>query len=63
MSNYNVLSDETTKKIEQMQELGKPSEFAFKNEDVIRRNNIAKDTPSIWRPSFAQDIDKILHCP
>ena len=63
MSNYNVLSDEVTRKIEQMQASGKPSEFAFKNENVIRRNNIAKDTPSVWRPSFAQDIDKILHCP
>ena len=63
MSNYNVLSLETTKKIEQMQAIGKPSEFAFKNEDVTRRNTIAKDTPSIWRPAFAQDIDKIMHCP
>lgn len=63
MPNYNVLSNDTTKKIEQMLNDGKPSPYAFENKNVIRRQDTDRDRANIWRPTFARDIDKILHCP
>ncbi len=63
MPNYNVLSSDTTKRIEQMQKEGKLSTFAFSDSNVIRRQDTERDRASIWRPTFAHDIDKILHCP
>ncbi len=63
MPNYNTLSDSVTKQIQGMLETGRPSEFAFKNENVIRRQNVAKDAATVWRPPFVHDIDKIMHSP
>lgn len=63
MPNYNVLSNDTTKKIEQMLNDGKPSPYAFENKNVIRRQDADRGRANIWRPTFARDIDKILHCP
>ena len=63
MPNYNVLSNDTTKKIEQMLNDGKSSPYAFENKNVIRRQDTDRERANIWRPTFARDIDKILHCP
>ncbi len=37
-------------------------DLSFKEESVIRRNG-NKDIPSLIRPAFVRDIDKIMHCP
>ena len=63
MPKYEVLSPELAKQIEKDQENGTLPPMAFPNGKVIRRQDLARDTASIWRPTFVHDIDKILHCP
>ena len=36
--------------------------FGFDDAKAVRRDN-GRDTPSVWRPAFVRDIDKIMHCP
>ena len=62
MLKYEVLSKETEKKIEKFRASGGVSPFAFKEEDVIRRN-VERDKATLIRPAFIRDIDKIMHCP
>lgn len=62
MSPYEELSPELTRRIETENELGTYVRYAFDQRNVIRRNMDA-DKPSVWRPAFVQDIDKIIHCP
>ncbi len=63
MPKYEVLSREMTERIRRERENGSFVSMAFKNEDVQRRLELAKDHGSIWRPTFVHDIDKIMHCP
>ena len=63
MPKYETLSRELTQIIEQTQKSSSPSPFAFSDRHVIRRQNLAKDTATVWRPTFVHDIDKIMHCP
>ena len=63
MPNYNVLSNDITSKIEQMQKEGSLSPYAFGNDGATRRVSDDRDRANIWRPTFTRDIDKILHCP
>ena len=63
MPKYEVLSEELTERIRLERESGSFSRVAFENERVIRREQLAKDRGSIWRPTFVHDIDKIMHCP
>ncbi|MBR4891323.1 MAG: HD domain-containing protein [Clostridia bacterium] len=37
-------------------------DLSFNENNAIRRN-FGKDKPSVIRPAFARDIDKIMHCP
>ena len=30
---------------------------------AFRRVNLDTDLPTVWRPSFIKDVDKIMHCP
>ncbi len=62
MPNYNALSEELTKRIEEDRKNGTMPNFAFREEDTLRRNP-SRDTANIWRTAFIRDIDKILHCP
>lgn len=63
MPNYNVLSSDIANEIKQMQAAGQLSPYAFSDSSVIRRQDTDRDRANIWRPTFARDIDKILHCP
>ena len=62
MPNYNALSEELTKRIEEDRKNGTMPNFAFREENALRRNP-SRDTANIWRTAFIRDIDKILHCP
>ena len=63
MPNYEALSKEISDRIANERKTGNYVKVAFDNDKVIRRQNIAKDSASIWRPTFVHDIDKIMHCP
>ena len=63
MPKFETLSKEITKKIEFVKKERLGSSLAFDDSNVIRRKSVAKDTATIWRPTFVRDIDKIMHCP
>ncbi len=63
MPKFESLSKEITKKIEFVKKERLGSSLAFDDADVLRRKYVAKDTATIWRPTFVRDIDKIMHCP
>ncbi len=62
MLKYEVLSKETENKIREFRASGEMSPYAFKEEDVVRRNP-DRDKATLIRPAFIRDIDKIMHCP
>nr|MCR4594885.1 HD domain-containing protein [Clostridiales bacterium] len=62
MPYYEHLSHELTERIEYEKKTGTFTDFSFKDEDAIRRNP-DHDTPTVIRPAFIRDADKILHCP
>ena len=63
MPKYEVLTKELTEQIQKAKATGQFPAVAFDDSQVIRRRNLAKDTATVWRPTFVHDIDKILHCP
>ncbi len=63
MPKYEVLSQERTDEILHDRATGNFPDVAFNNDHVVRRHDLKKDTGSVWRPTFAHDIDKIMHCP
>ncbi len=63
MLNYESLSEPLTNRMEQEQLTGTFIKTGFDNHNIIRRNTVANDTATVWRPPFVHDIDKILHCP
>ena len=63
MPKYETLSKEVADLILKAKKSVVHSQYAFDDADVIRRKNVAKDAPTPWRPTFARDIDKIMHCP
>lgn len=62
MLKYETLSKETEGKIEEFRMQGQINPYAFKDEEVIRRNG-ERDKASLIRPPFIRDIDKIIHSP
>ncbi len=63
MPKYEILSQERTDQILADRASGNFPDVAFDNDRVVRRINLNKDAGSVWRPTFAHDIDKIMHCP
>ena len=63
MPKYEVLSRELSEEIARAKVTGKFVDVAFPDSEVVRRQNLAKDTATVWRPTFVHDIDKIMHCP
>lgn len=63
MLKYEVLSDALSRRIEAEKLTGSYEKMGFENSAITRRDRIAKDSGSVWRPPFVHDIDKILHCP
>ncbi len=62
MATYNKLSEELTQRIENDIKNGTRPTVGTPNSNAIRRDN-DKDQPSVWRPSYARDVDKILYSP
>lgn len=62
MLNYERLSDEISERIQTDRENGVTVNTAFREENVIRRDN-TRDKANIIRTAFIRDIDKIMHCP
>lgn len=60
---YESLSEPLSKQIADDLSAIRLTEGAVKNQDIIRRKSYSKDNPSVWRPPFVHDIDKIMHCP
>lgn len=63
MLKFELLSQEITDKIAEAKKTGVYKNFAFNDNEVVRRYNVAKDNATVWRPTFVHDIDKIMHCP
>ncbi len=63
MPNYEVLSPQLAERIRADKEAGTLPPMAFPDAAVVRRQSNPKDAPTVWRPTFVHDIDKILHCP
>ena len=63
MPKFEKLSEGIATRITQAKQTGNYPNVAFADEDVVRRQNLAKDTATVWRPTFVHDIDKIMHCP
>ena len=62
MSRYDVLSKALEKRIKDDIANNTLPRFGFDDAKAVRRDN-GRDTPSVWRPAFVRDIDKIMHCP
>ena len=60
--NYESLSKEISEKIKSDRENNTLPQFAFNENNVVRRNN-ERDKANLIRTAFIRDIDKILHCP
>lgn len=60
--NYEKLSPEISERIEYDIAHGTRPTFAADGKDALRRDP-ERDRPSIWRPAYARDADKILHSP
>ena len=63
MPKYENLSKEISAQIEAAKKTRQYVDVSFQDSNVIRRQNLAKDTATVWRPTFVHDIDKIMHCP
>ena len=63
MPNYETLSPEMTNRIASDRKNGCLPAAGFADSSVLRRRQVAGDQPTLWRPAFVHDIDKILHCP
>ena len=63
MLKYEVLSQEIADRIATERLTGTYEKVACSDESVVRRQNLKKDTATVWRPTFVHDIDKIMHCP
>ncbi len=60
---YEKLSNDLRTQLEQAFALRPYADVAVKDSDSIRRYSHTKKSETIWRPAFAQDIDKIMHSP
>ena len=63
MSNYENLSNELTLRMARERENGTYVKTGFDDRKALRRIMVKDDRISIWRPNFAHDIDRIIHCP
>ena len=62
MAIYHNLSEEVQNRIREDRALKKENPYAFKDEDVVRREP-DHDIANLWRPAFVRDTEKIMHCP
>lgn len=60
---YISLSEHIKNKILSDREKGVINEFAFIDENAVRRNVNPHDYPTVIRSNFIRDVDKIMNCP
>lgn len=60
---YLELDPEIAESIASDRERGWRSPHAFKDEDVVRRHEIAHDAATLARPAFMRDVEKIVNVP
>ena len=63
MPNYENLSPALTNLMAQERQSGTYAKTGFDDRNALRRNADQDDRITIWRPNFAHDIDRIIHCP
>ena len=63
MPNYENLSPELSRRIEQDRLAGSRPRVGTADSSISRRRELPGDQATIWRPAFVHDIDKIIHCP
>ena len=63
MPNYESLSPEMTQRIETDRRTGCSPAVGFPDSRIQRRRQVASDQPTLWRPAFAHEVDKVIHCP
>ena len=63
MPNYENLTPALTARMEQERQSGTYVRTGFDDRKALRRNADRDDRITIWRPNFAHDIDRIIHCP
>ena len=61
-THYHNLSEEIQKRIREDRENHTVNPYAFRDEDVIRRN-MDHDRANLWRPAFVRDTEKIMNVP
>ncbi|MBR4290498.1 MAG: HD domain-containing protein [Oscillospiraceae bacterium] len=61
--NYESLSDELTCRIEHDRKSDAYIRSGFDDRNALRRRPENTERITIWRPAFAHDIDRIIHCP
>ncbi len=59
---YEKLSDELQKRIIEDRKAGVINPYRCDDDDAVRRDP-AHDKPTMWRPAFVRDIEKIMHLP
>ena len=57
MPNYEALSPELTKRIEDDKKNGTCPGFGFPDGNILRRRMTPSDRATLWRPAFVHDID------
>ena len=60
---YESLSKELTERMEQERQSGAYIRAGFDDRNALRRRPEDDARITIWRPAFAHDIDRIIHCP
>ena len=60
---YLSLKPEIERSIREDRESGWKNPYAFKDDDVVRRENKRHDAATLTRPAFARDIEKIINIP
>ena len=61
--NYNQLSKEIENRIKSDKLSGNQPNFAFDQNNAVRRSSNPHDNATVWRTAFIRDVDKILNCP
>ena len=62
MRNYEVLSENLIKKIQDENKTGQYAQVGFDSTHTLRRV-AEEDHTNVWRNAFMQDIDRIMRCP
>ena len=63
MPKYEALSPELERRMQTEKANRTYPKIAFDDSMVLRRYEDPADATTIWRPNFAHDIDRIMHCP